>query len=499
MQRLQEQPFLVVEKRSVVDGRSFRGGPSKLKSTAVCGMTPDQMEPLRKAAELACAYLGSVRERPVAQATTSDKLIARFDTVLADDGAAAEDALDELCDNIDDGLVVTNGGRFFGFVEGGVLPAALAADWLTSAWDQNPNFHALSPAGAAVEEVCRRWLVDLLRLPDHASVGFTTGTQMANMIGLAAARHHLLSRYGWDVETQGMSAAPRVIVLAGESRHATIDRALRFLGFGTAAIRTVGADDQGRMRPSDLERALREHRAADHPVLVCAQVGNVNTGACDPVGEITRLAHAANAWVHVDGAFGLWAAAAPSLRHLVADVGSADSWSVDAHKWLNVPYDSGMVFCAHPDSHRAAMTLSAPYLTTAGGRDGVDWTPESSRRARAFAVWAALRTLGRSGVADLVEGSCRSARRFATNLSRQPGLEILNDVVLNQVLVRVDDSDEVTKRVAAAVQGSGVTWLGTTIWHGRTALRISVSDHATRDADVDAACEAIAAAIHAVR
>jgi glutamate/tyrosine decarboxylase-like PLP-dependent enzyme len=457
------------------------------------------MESWGRAAERARAYLDSVRERPVAQPTTSDQLAARFDAVLAENGATDEDALDELWDNIGDGVVVTNAGRYFGFVEGGVLPAALAADWLTSAWDQNAAFHALSPAAAAVEEVCRRWLVDLLGLPAHASVGFTTGAQMANVIGLAAARHHLLAERGWDGETSGLFAAPRPTVLAGESRHATIDRALRLLGLGTSVVEVVPADDQGRMRPGDLDRALRAHRGADHPLVVCAQVGNVNSGACDPVGEICGLAHDAGAWVHVDGAFGLWAAAAPSLRHLVAEVGSADSWAVDAHKWLNVPYDSAMAFCAHPDSHRAAMTLSADYLATTGHRDGADWTPESSRRARAFAVWTALRSLGRTGVAELVEGSCRSARRFASNLSRLPGVQVLNEVVLNQVLVRIDDSDDTTRRVAAVVQDDGVTWLGTTVWHGRAALRISVSDHATRDGDVDAACDAIAEAVRAVR
>lgn len=453
---------------------------------------------LRRTAERAEAYLDSVGERSVTRSTTIDQLVARFDDALCDDGAPADSALDELWRNVADGLVVTNGGRYFGFVEGGVLPAALAADWLTSTWDQNAAFHALSPAAAAVEEVCRRWLTDLLGLPAHASVGFTTGAQSANLIGLTAARHRLLADRGWDVEVHGLAGAPPVTVLAGESRHATVDRALRLLGVGTAAITPIPADDQGRMLPTSLDDALRTHRDTG-PLLVCAQVGNVNTGACDPIGEITRLAHRVDAWVHVDGAFGLWAAAAPSTRHLVADVGAADSWAVDAHKWLNVPYDSGMAFCRHPEAHRAAMSLSAEYLTTTGHRDGADWTPESSRRARAFAVWAALRTLGRTGVAELVDDSCRAARRFATTLSRLPGVEILNDVVLNQLLVRVDDSDDVTERVATTVQTGGVTWLGTTAWRGRTALRISISDHATSDADVDATTEEIARAVRIAR
>ncbi|MET9860888.1 aminotransferase class V-fold PLP-dependent enzyme [Streptomyces smyrnaeus] len=428
-----------------------------------------------------------------------EQLVERFDDVLPESGVPDERAVDELSANVDDGLVVTNGGRYFGFVEGGVLPAALAADWLTSTWDQNAAFHALSPAAAAVEEVCRRWLVDLLGLPASASVGFTSGAQMANLIGLAAARHHLLAQCGWDVERRGLSGAPTLTVLASQSRHATIDRALRLLGLGTSALSAVPTDDQGRMRPRELAQALDAHRGLDRPLLVCAQVGNVNSGACDPVGEISRMAHAAGAWVHVDGAFGLWAAAAPSLQHLVPGVGAADSWAVDAHKWLNVPYDSGIAFCAHPDAHRAAMTLSADYLTTTGHRDGADWTPESSRRARAFATWAALRSLGRTGIAEMVERSCRSARRFATNLSRLPGVEVLNDVVLNQVLVRVEDSDDTTGQVATLVQADGMTWLGTTVWRGRTALRISVSDHATREADVDTATAAIAQAVQAAR
>jgi glutamate/tyrosine decarboxylase-like PLP-dependent enzyme len=458
----------------------------------------DQRALLSWTAKRAVAYLDSVADRPVAQQTSMEDLVARFDDVLSDDAAQGEDALDELWTNIRDGLVVTNGGRYFGFVEGGVLPSALAADWLASTWDQNAAFHALSPAAAAVEEVCRRWLVDLLGLPGDASVGFTTGAQMASVIGLAAARHHLLAERGWDVETRGLSGAPQLTVLAGDSRHATINRALRLLGLGTSVIATIPTDDQGRMRLPDLDQALGIHRGTG-PLLVCAQVGNVNSGACDPVGQICRLAHNAGAWVHVDGAFGLWAATAPSLRHLVVAVGSADSWAVDAHKWLNVPYDSGIAFCAHPDSHRAAMMLSADYLVTTGHRDGADWTPESSRRARAFAIWTALRTLGRSGVADIVENSCRSARRFATILARLPGVEILNAVVLNQVLVRIDRSDDTTRQVAAAVQASGVTWLGTTTWHGQTALRISVSDHATRESDVDTAADAITQAIHAAR
>ncbi|MBA2317680.1 MAG: aspartate aminotransferase family protein [Euzebyales bacterium] len=389
------------------------------------------------------------------------------------------------------GLVVTNAGRYFGFVEGGVVPAALAADWLTSTWDQNPGFFALSPAAAAAEEVCRGWLCELLGLPADSSAGFTTGAQMANLAGLAVGRHHVLREAGWDVDADGLFGAPEITVAVGEERHATVDRALRFLGLGERRVTVVPADDQGRMRASALAGAL-----GDGPAIVCAQVGNVNTGAFDPVGEICQVAHERGAWVHVDGAFGLWAAAAPSLAHLTGGVALADSWATDAHKWLNVPYDCGVVVCAHADSHRAAMTLSAAYLARTGSRDGADWTPESSRRARVFPVWAALRSLGRAGVADLVERSCAQARRFAEILAADEDIAVLNDVVLNQVLVRVGDDDERTRAVAAAVQAEGATWLGTTVRHGEVALRISVSDHATDDEDVTVAAAAVLRAVH---
>lgn len=447
---------------------------------------------LRDTAEMALPYLETADERPVAGELSLEQLTAALGGPLPDGPREPMQVIESLARGAEPGLVVTNAGRYFGFVEGGVLPAALAADWLTATWDQNPGFFALSPAAAAVEEVCRAWLCELLGLPASSSAGFTTGAQMANFTGLAAGLRQVLTAAGWDVDTDGLFGAPEVSVVVGQERHATVDRALRFLGLGQRHITVVPADDQGRMRTSELSRLL-----GDGPTIVCAQAGNVNTGAFDPLDEVCELAHDHDAWVHVDGAFGLWAAASPSLRHLVDGVEAADSWATDAHKWLNVPYDCGIVFCAHPDTHRAAMSLSAAYLARTGSRDGSDWTPESSRRARGFPVWAALRSLGRSGVADLVERSCAQAHRFAQTLAADDEITILNDIVLNQVLVRVGDDDERTRAVAASVQSGGVTWLGTTVYQGRTALRISVSDHATTDADITAAADAVLTAVHA--
>ena len=460
-------------------------------------MTDDVQPLLHLTAELAGEFLASGPERRITRPVTPQQLRESLGGDLADDGEDPRAVVEALAAGADPGLVVTNAGRFFGFVEGGVLPAALAADWLTSTWDQNPGFYVLSPAAAVVEEICAGWLVDLLGLPDGTSTGFTTGAQMANLAGLAAARHHVLAAVGWDAEGDGLGGAPPVTVVVGEERHATVGRALRFLGLGERRVTVVAADGQGRMRAGGVREALA---AAPGPAIVVAQAGNVNTGAFDPLREICEAAGEHGAWVHVDGAFGMWAAAAPSLRHLTDGIELADSWATDGHKWLNVPYDSGIVFCAHPDSHAAAMSLSAAYLVRQGDlRNGTDWTPESSRRARGFAIWAALRSLGRRGVADLVERCCASARAFAEILSAEPDVAILNDVVLNQVLVRVGDDDARTQAVVAAVQGDGSTWLGGTTWHDLAAVRISVSDQATDADDVRQAADAILAAVAATR
>jgi glutamate/tyrosine decarboxylase-like PLP-dependent enzyme len=394
----------------------------------------------------------------------------------------------ELAKAADRGIMATPGGRFFGFVIGGSLPAALAADWLTSAWDQNAGLYAAAPAASVIEEVCGAWLIDLFGLPGHASYGLVTGCQMAHFTALAAARHSVLEAAGWDVETDGLPGAPPIRIIVGEERHITVDRALRFLGLGTANLRVVPADAQGRMRADALRDALTE---ASGPTIVCAQAGNVNTGAVDPLDEICDATQESDAWVHVDGAFGMWAAASPTLRHRVEGIGRADSWATDAHKWLNVPYDSGLVFCAHPAAHRAAMGTHASYLVHSVDheRDELDWNPEFSRRARGFSVYAALRSLGRAGVADLLDRCCAHARRFAEALAQEPGVEVLNDVVLNQVLVRFldpgGDHDARTRAVVKAVQEDGTCWLGGTTWQGKAAMRISVSNWSTMTEDVD--------------
>jgi glutamate/tyrosine decarboxylase-like PLP-dependent enzyme len=413
---------------------------------------------------------------------------------LPEGGEDSRQVIAELADRADAGLLPSGSGRFFGWVFGGALPAALAADWLTSAWDQNAFIAGSSPAAAAVEAVAAGWLTDVLGLPLDSSVGFVTGTQMAHVTALAAARGELLRRSGWDVERSGLAGAPRIRILAGAERHSTVDRAVRLVGLGTDSIVAVEADGQGRMSPTALRTALRD---GSGPTVVCAQLGNVNTGALDPIGEICDIAADAGAWVHVDGAFGMWAAASPAMRPLVAGVDRADSWATDAHKWLNVPYDSGLVFCANPEAHRAAMSMQASYFAQAAGdeRDPFDYNPEASRRARGLPIYAALRSLGRSGLAELIDRGCALARRFATGLAADPRVEVLNEVVLNQVLVRFlapdGDHDTYTRQVLAAVQRDGTCWMTGTTWHGQTAMRISVSNWSTDEADVDRSVDAV--------
>ena len=452
----------------------------------------DVRDLLHRTADLAADFLDSLDDRPVFPQVTAAELQKRLDVPLPDepqDPAAVIEALAAACDA---GLVAMPSGRYFGFVIGGGIPAALAADWLTSAWDQNAGLYAGGPSASVVEEVARGWLCELLALPPDASAGFVTGTQMAHVTGLAAARFEVLRRAGWDVGRDGLAGAPRVRVLVGAQRHVTVDRALRLLGLGTPTL--VVCDAQGALDAEGLRTALA---AGDGPTIVCAQVGEVNTGAIDPLPEIADAAGAAGAWLHVDGAFGLWAAASPDLRPLVDGVERADSWTTDAHKWLNVPYDSGLVFCAHPDAHRAAMAVTASYLIQDEGvravRDQMDWVPEFSRRARGFAVYAALRSLGRNGVADLVDRCCAYARRFAAGLADVSGAEVLNEVVLNQVLFRFE-TDERTDAVLTRVQDDGAVWMSGTLWDGRKAIRLSVSNWQTGDAEIDLALECFAAA-----
>jgi glutamate/tyrosine decarboxylase-like PLP-dependent enzyme len=449
---------------------------------------------LSDAATYAAEFLESLPERRVAPFATAEELRKELGGPLPDGPREPRQVVAELARAADPGIMATPGGRFFGFVIGGSLPAALAADWLTSAWDQNAGLYAAAPAASVVEEVCGRWLIELFGLPKQVSYGLVTGCQMANFTALAAARHSVLEAAGWDVEVDGLVGAPPIRIIVGEERHVTIDRALRFLGLGTANLRTVPADDQGRMRAEALRDALTE---SSGPTIVCAQAGNVNTGAVDPLRSICAAAKEAGAWVHVDGAFGMWAATSATLRHLTEGIEHADSWATDAHKWLNVPYDSGLVFCTHSAAHRAAMSSHASYLVHSEDRerDEMDWNPEFSRRARGFPVYAALRSLGRSGVADLVDRCCAHARRFAEALAQEPGVEVLNDVVLNQVLVRFldpdGDHDARTRATIKVVQEDGTCWLGGTTWQGKAAMRISVCNWSTTVEDVDRSVEAI--------
>ena len=434
---------------------------------------------LERTAEIAADYVESLGERPVFPEVTPEQLREALGGPLPEEPLDAREVVEQLAEAAGRGVIATGSGRYFGFVIGGALPAALAADWLTSTWDQTAGLYVGGPSASVVEQVTREWLVDLLGLPVDASIGFVTGTQMAHVTGLAAARFHVLNAVGWDVGSSGLQGAPPIRVFVGAMRHVTVDRALRLLGLGAPTI----------VEPDGLPAALAEH---DGPAIVCAQAGEVNTGAFDPIDELADIAKEAGAWLHVDGAFGLWAAVSPQLRHLVAGVERADSWTTDAHKWLNVPYDSGIVLCAHPESHRAAMTVHAEYLIQDEGarrvRDQVDWVPEFSRRARAFPVYAALRALGRRGLVELVERCCRQARRFAEGIAAEPGVEVLNDVVLNQVLFRYED-DARTDEALARVQASGRVWLSGTSWDGRKAIRVSVSNWQTDDDEIDLAVE----------
>jgi glutamate/tyrosine decarboxylase-like PLP-dependent enzyme len=416
--------------------------------------------------------------------------LGRFDEALPDaeqDAAAVLAFLDEIASPA---TVASSGGRYFGFVTGGSLPATLAANWLAGAWDQNAGSVIQSPAAARLEEVATRWILDVLGLPDACAAGFVTCATIANFSALAAARHALLTRKGWDVEAHGLFGAPPITVVVGGEVHVSVLKALGLMGLGRDRVVRVPVDDQGRMRADALPQL------DDHTIL-CIQAGNVNTGAFDPADAIVPQAKRAGAWVHVDGAFGLWAAAAPARAHLLAGYAGADSWATDAHKWLNVPYDSGLVFVREPQHLQRAMSTSAAYLVRGEGRDAWDYVPEFSRRARGVEVWAALRSLGRQGLADLIERSCRHASRFADGL-RDAGCLILNDVVINQVLVSFGDP-EITRQVIAAVQADGTCWVGGTMWQGHTAMRISVSSWATTEDDVERSLAAIVRVAEAVR
>jgi len=448
---------------------------------------------LGRTAQIAAAWLESLDRRPAGESATVAELRSRLGGPLPAGPADPLAVVEDLARAAEPGLVAIPSGRYFGFVIGGGLPAAVAADWLTTVWDQCAGPYVCGPAACVAEEVAGAWLGQLLGLPERASFAFVPGCQTAHLTCLAAARHHVLRRAGWDVEERGLTGSPPIRVLVGAQRHASVDRALRFLGIGRASLTVVPADSSARMQV----RRLREELASgDGPAIVCAQAGEVNTGAFDDLDAIASVAAQAGAWLHIDGAFGLWAAASPALRHLVRGAGRADSWAFDTHKWLNVPYDSGLAFCAHPDAHRAAMSVSADYLVLGGPgqpREPMDWTPAFSRRARGFAVYAALKSLGRQGVADLVERTCAHARAFAAGLARLPGCELLTEVVINQVLFRFGD-DETTDRVLRQVVESGEAWLSGTVFGGRKAIRLSVSNWQTSEDDIARALAAFRAA-----
>ncbi|MDT5092922.1 MAG: hypothetical protein QOH60_2285 [Mycobacterium sp.] len=447
-------------------------------------------ELLEDVSKRAVRYLDGLDDRPVAPRVEDVERLAALYEVLPDEPTDPRAVLQLLDEIGSPATVASAGGRYFGFVTGGTLPAALAANLLAGAWDQNAAYRSQSPAAAGFEDVCIGWLRDILKLPADAGAGVVTGATMANLAALASARHALLRNAGWNVEEDGLFGAPPLRVVVGDDVHASVLKALSILGFGRGRVERTAVDDQGRMRPDKLPKL------SDNTI-VCIQAGNVNTGAFDPAGEICATAREAGAWVHVDGAFGLWAAATPRLSHLVGGFADADSWATDAHKWLNVPYDSGIAFVRNAEDLRAAMTVGAAYLITGSEREPCQFTPDMSRRARGVEIWAALRSLGHSGVADLVDRCCRHATRFAEGL-RAVGYEILNDVVLNQALVSFGDDGQ-TWRVIEAVQADGTCWFGGTVWQGRAAMRISVSSWATSDEDVERSLHAVISIAREIR
>jgi glutamate/tyrosine decarboxylase-like PLP-dependent enzyme len=448
---------------------------------------------LRRTAELAIGWRSSLPDRRVGAApdVTPASLRQALGGPLPQSGSDAWTVVSDLAQAADPGLVAMASPRYFGFVIGGSVPAALAADWLTSTWDQNAGGYLVTPSAAIVEEVAGAWLLELLGLPREASVGFVTGATMASTTCLAAARHAVLRDAGWDVEEEGLQGAPQVRVIVGRDVHLSLLMALRYLGFGRGRPERVPTDDEGRMDPDALATMLEGHAG---PLIVCAQAGEVNTGAFDPLDRVVEVVRRhPGAWIHVDGAFGLWAAASPRLRHLIKGHHGADSWATDGHKWLNVPYDSGFAFVRDAAAHRAAMSGSAGYLPPApeATRDPWDYVPELSRRARGFATYAAIRELGASGIAALVERDHDLARRMAARLANHPGIEVVNEVVLNQVLVAFDGDADLVRDIVARIQHDGTTWLGASAFHGRPGIRVSVSGWTTTEEDIDRSADAI--------
>lgn len=457
-------------------------------------------KPLETVLENAMAHLEGLDQASVAATVDVATLRSHLDKMLPQEGVPAEQVIVDLVKDVEGGILGSAGGRFFGWVIGGSVPAALAADWLTSAWDQNSGHHSCGPASAVVEEVAGKWLKEILGLPARASFALVTGCQMAHVTCLAAARHAVLARRGWDAEKQGLYAAPPIRILTSDARHETFDRAIRLLGLGLQRVEYLPADSDGQLPADALEQALR--KVSSSPTIVLLQAGDVNTGKYDSFETLIPIAKQYNAWVHVDGAFGLWAAASAKYRHLVKGVSEANSWATDGHKWLNVPYDCGYAFVAHPEAHRASMTSDASYLTNDGdARDQMDWTPEWSRRARAFPTYAALRQLGRDGVRDLVERCCKHAHSLVMEIGRLPGAEVVSKPVINQGLVRFldpnsgaseADHDRRTEQVIAAIVATGEAFFGGTTWRGRRAMRVSVSNWLTSQKDVERVVSAVA-------
>lgn len=449
---------------------------------------------LEQTTGLAAEWLEGLPSRRAGPVASASELREALGQVLGDYGVSPGDVVRDFARSVEPGLVASPGARYFGFVIGGSLPAGLAADWLASAWDQNGFLYASSPAVAVTEEIVASWALDLLGLPRDASVGFVTGCQMANFTALAAARHEVLRRVGWDVEADGLAGAPRITLVAGEEAHATLFVALRMLGLGEKNAILVPADEQGRMSPKALREALSD---VVGPLILSLQAGNLNTGSFDPCDELIPIAREKGAWVHVDGAFGLWGVLLPELARHTAGLELADSWATDAHKWLNVPYDSGIVMVRNAEAHRRAMMVRAPLLSQGDDvRDPSNWVPESSRRGRVFPLYCALRSLGREGLRDMVARNCAQARLFASLLGEDPRIKILNDVVLNQVLVAFIpdkglDRDEFTRRVIAGVQREGTCWAGGNVWKGRAVMRISVSNWSTSEDDIRLSAAAI--------
>jgi glutamate/tyrosine decarboxylase-like PLP-dependent enzyme len=457
---------------------------------------------LESAAAYAVEYLETLDSRPIGATATLDELRARLTKALPEAGLDAEQVIRDLIGDAEGGILGSTNGRFFGWVIGGTLPVALAADWLTSTWDQNAASNLAAPAEAVVEDVCGGWAKELLGIPNSASFAFVTGSQMGHATALAAARHKLLRDRGWDVEELGLAGAPPMRILTTESRHESILRAVRLLGVGTRAVEYVPSDNAGLMLAGELEQALR--RSAEIPTIVCLQAGDLNTGVFDPFDRICPIARAAEAWVHIDGAFGLWAATSQRYRHLLGGAEQADSWVTDGHKWLNLPFDSGLVFVADAAAHRAAFSLSTSYSVPVGElRNQKDWNPEWSRRGRGFAAYAAIRALGRSGIGDLVDRCCAHASRLVKSIGELPGVEILAAPIINQGLVRFHgsdgDHDRRTDAVITRIQKKGVAWFGGATWRGMRVMRVSVCNWATTERDVDRSIETVREAVSELR